>query len=65
MFSAAVRNAALAAIVLPLWGSAARATPITYAFTVTATDGPLAGTVEHGSFSYDSSSIVPGGEISP
>ena len=39
----------------------ANASPITYNFTATATSGPLSGTVEHGTFSYDSSSIVPGG----
>jgi hypothetical protein len=37
---------------------------ITYDFTVTATTGPLAGTVAHGTFSYDSSSITPGGQNS-
>lgn len=42
----------------------ANAFPITYDFTVTATSGPLNGTVEHGTFGYDSSSIVPGGENS-
>jgi len=35
---------------------------ITYDFTVNGgASGPLAGIVAHGSFSYDSSSIVPGG----
>ena len=57
----AVRNAALAAVALLLWVSAANASPITYNFTATATSGPLSGTVEHGTFSYDSSSIIPGG----
>jgi hypothetical protein len=60
MFSA-VRNATLAAAALLFWLSAANASPITYNFTATATSGPLSGTVEHGSFSYDSSSIIPGG----
>jgi hypothetical protein len=61
MFPAA-RNTALvaAAFILLVGASAASATPITYDFTVTATDGPLNGTVAHGSFSYDSSSITPG-----
>ncbi|HEV7123682.1 MAG TPA: PEP-CTERM sorting domain-containing protein [Rhodanobacter sp.] len=39
---------------------AAEATPVNYNFTVNVTSGELAGNVEHGSFSYDSSSIVPG-----
>lgn len=38
----------------------ANATPVNYEFTVTATSGPLSGTVSHGTFSYDSSSIMPG-----
>ena len=41
----------------------ARPTPITTTFTVTATDGPLAGTVAPGSFTYDSSIVVPGAQI--
>ncbi|MGH7102590.1 MAG: PEP-CTERM sorting domain-containing protein, partial [Acetobacteraceae bacterium] len=40
---------------------AAKASVITYDFTVNVTSGPLSGTVDSGSFSYDSSSIVPGG----
>src|SRR5215472_15642660 len=52
----------LAAFALALTvGGIANASPITYDFTVTATSGPLSGTIEHGTFSYDSSSIVPGG----
>ncbi|MGH8215242.1 MAG: PEP-CTERM sorting domain-containing protein [Rhodanobacteraceae bacterium] len=39
----------------------AKATPVTYDFTVNVTGGPLMGTVENGSFSYDSSSVTPGG----
>jgi hypothetical protein len=57
----AVRSAALAAVALLFWVSAANASPITYNFTAAATSGPLSGTVEHGTFSYDSSSIIPGG----
>jgi hypothetical protein len=49
---------AAAAFVAP----AAEATPITYDFTVNVTSGPLSGTSSSGSFSYDSSSIVPGGD---
>jgi hypothetical protein len=63
MFST-FRNTTLAAIIAGLGLSAAgaaKATPITYDFTVTATSGPLNGTVAHGTFSYDSSSIIPGG----
>ena len=37
------------------------ANTISYGFTVTATSGPLNGTVASGTFSYDSSSIVLGG----
>ena len=40
---------------------AAEATPINYNFTVNVTSGALAGNVENGSFSYDSSSIVSDG----
>ncbi|MGH7087007.1 MAG: PEP-CTERM sorting domain-containing protein, partial [Acetobacteraceae bacterium] len=40
---------------------AAKASVITYDFTVNVTSGPLSGTVDSGSFSYDSSSIVLGG----
>ena len=56
-------NVALAAVVafLLLGASAAQAAPITYDFTVTGTSGPLNGTAAHGTFSYDSSSIVPRG----
>ena len=34
---------------------------ISYDFTATITSGPLSGQVDNGSFSYDSSSIIPGG----
>ena len=40
---------------------AAQATQINHDFTLDVTSGPLAGTVSHGSFAYDDSSIVPGG----
>lgn len=40
---------------------AAQATPVNYNFTVDVTTGPLAGSVENGSFSYDSNSVVPDG----
>jgi hypothetical protein len=64
MFST-FRNTTLAAIVAGLGllaAGGAQAVPITYDFTVNGgPTGPLAGTVAHGSFSYDSSSIVPGG----
>ena len=39
----------------------ANAIPINYSFSVMATAGPLDGVTENGTFSYDSSSIVPGG----
>ena len=38
-----------------------QAAPVLYGFSTTATSGPLNGTVAAGTFSYDSSSIVPGG----
>lgn len=37
------------------------ASPVTYSISVTATDGPLSGTTATGTFTYDTSSIVPGG----
>lgn len=37
------------------------ASSVTYDFTVTATSGPLSGDVSSGSFSFDSSAIIPGG----
>jgi hypothetical protein len=37
------------------------ASPITFSFSVTATSGPLDGITENGTFTYDSSSIIPGG----
>jgi hypothetical protein len=40
--------------------SSASASDITYDFTVTATTGPLAGTISSGSFTYDSSVVDPG-----
>lgn len=39
----------------------AQATPVNYDFTVQATSGGLTGAPESGSFSYESTSIVPGG----
>ena len=40
------------------------ATPITYNFSVTAISGALSGTTANGSFSYDSSSVVPNTSVS-
>jgi len=51
----------LALLAILLSPMAANADLITYDFTVTAPDGPLAGTVESGSFSFDSSIIPAGG----
>jgi hypothetical protein len=45
-------------------GSQAVAAPITYVFTVTATSGPLNGSVANGQFSFDSSSITSGADNS-
>jgi PEP-CTERM motif len=39
----------------------ANASPITFSFSVTATSGPLDGITENGTFTYDSSSVIPGG----
>ena len=56
-FFGTVSGLALALTLVP----DAVATPINYVFSVTATSGPLSGTTAAGTFSYDSSSIVPGG----
>jgi hypothetical protein len=51
-------------VALPLaiaFSPKAEATPITYAFSVTATSGSLNGAMAAGTFSYDTSSIIPGG----
>jgi hypothetical protein len=55
----------LLALVAAVWlaPTTASATPVNYAFTVTATSGPLGGTVSHGTFSYDSSIITPNKEL--
>lgn len=50
----------VAPIALWLACTCVAASPITYDFTVTASDGPLAGTVAQGDFTFDSSSITPG-----
>jgi hypothetical protein len=49
------------ALALPLATTQGNAFPITYAFSVTATNGPLTGATENGTFAYDSSSVIPGG----
>jgi hypothetical protein len=41
-------------------GCQAQAAPITYVFTVTATQGPLNGSISIGTFTFDTSSITPG-----
>lgn len=43
------------------FASTAQATPITYNFMVDVTSGPLLGDTESGSFTFDSSSVIPGG----
>ncbi len=55
------RSTYLAVVAALLSPMAANADLITYDFTATAPDGPLAGTVESGSFSFDSSIIPAGG----
>ena len=44
-----------------LFATCANAVPISYEFSVTATYGPLAGVSSSGTFTFDSSSITPGG----
>jgi hypothetical protein len=59
-----IRNTTLAAITAGLGllaAGGAHAVPITYDFTVTATSGPLNGTMAQGTFSFDSSIIPAGG----
>lgn len=56
-FFGTVAGLALALTLVP----DAVAAPISYVFSVTATSGPLNGVTAAGTFSYDSSSIVPGG----
>lgn len=55
-----IARAVLAAFFAAL-SCTAFADPISYTFQVTATDGPLAGTVANGTFSFDDSVIPPGG----
>jgi hypothetical protein len=55
--------AALITAAILAWPAPGTATPITIPFYVTATSGPLNGTIETGSFTYDSSSMVPGGGL--
>jgi hypothetical protein len=58
---ATVRKAlAVLAAFAAICGNAA---PISYEFSVTATDGPLAGTTSEGTFAFDSSIVVPGSSI--
>ena len=54
-------GAALTCVVLS--SSQATATPISYQFEVTAIQGPLAGTIETGTFTFDSSIIPAGGGV--
>lgn len=51
--------ALLSILFVPLCHSA----PLTYQFTVTALTGPLAGQTSQGSFSFDSSVIIPGSTV--
>jgi hypothetical protein len=53
--------AGVAAVVMLLCAPRANAFPIQYDFHATVTSGPLNGTVEDGTFAYDSSSIIDGG----
>jgi hypothetical protein len=52
----------IAAVVVLSLTPLAEASVISYDFTVTVTSAPLNGDVVNGAFSYDSSSIIPGGE---
>jgi len=62
-----IRRARLiaASLLVATAGAAADATPITYEFTVAATEGALAGTQATGRFTFDSTSLSPppGGSI--
>ena len=63
MFST-FRDTTLAAIVAGLGllaAGGAKASVITYDITITGSSGPQNGTVEHGKFSFSSSSSPPGG----
>jgi hypothetical protein len=51
----------LGLIALGYGSGAALADPVTYDFTVTATSGPLTGSVAEGSFTFDSTIAPPGG----
>lgn len=53
--------ALLAAMGIAAFTPAAWATPVAYAFTVSDFSGPLAGNTYHGTFAYDSGSVVAGG----
>ena len=56
--------AIIAGLGLALMGAFhAKAVPIGHTFSVTATSGPLAGVTENGTFTYDSSIILPNGLI--
>jgi hypothetical protein len=55
-----IRAAAAIGLALALLPDS-KASPISYDFSVTATTGPLIGNIAFGTFSYDSSSIVPSG----
>ena len=63
MFSGALVFCGLAGMLA--WVPCASASEVTYDFTVTATSGPLSGVVSSGSFSFDSSVIVPAGPPAP
>ena len=53
---------ALCALLMSAFATfSATATPITYTFGVTATEGPLSGTTAFGTFTYDSSILPVGG----
>lgn len=54
---------AFAALALLTLGLGARAVPLTYAFDLSITDGPLTGDTYSGTFSFDDSLVVPGGTI--
>ena len=59
---ARIRNISLAIVLgLTIAIAKAEATPVTYDFSLTATSGPLSGSTANGTFTYDTSSIVPGG----
>ena len=60
--SAQTLKLAIAAAAVLSLAPLAKASTISYDFTVDVTQGTFSGQVDHGSFSYNSSSVIPGSE---